>query len=288
MKKIKYNLFAILFVSILAVACSDDEKLTDQAVFSYVADGFQVTFTNFTFGAKEFEWDFNDGSETSSRKNPVHIFKEKGVYMVTLTAFMDEKTSTFTDSVVVSGPNIKIDGNFTDWDYVDYIHVNEEGTGGTLKAIKGYVDAANVNFYLEGTEEMAFAVMNIYIDADNNPATGFQAWQHPAGSGAEFYLEGNLDSERPQDSPGSIYDHTGAGGGWGWTPKVSFADGAKFSKIRTDKGVNMFEFSISRSVLGDISGAVAVAIFESNAGWAVVGQIPLAEQPNSAYIKLEF
>ncbi|QGY44586.1 hypothetical protein GM418_13205 [Maribellus comscasis] len=288
MKKIKYLILVLFALSILASGCKKEENETaGKAVFSYVSDGFQVTFTNFTFGANEFEWDFDDGSDISTLSNPVHIFKAKGVYMVSLNAYTNGEVSNFTDSVVVTGPNIKIDGNFMDWDYVEYLFEQEESTG-TLKSIKGYVDAANINFYLEGTEDMSLAVMDIYIDADNDPTTGYQSWQFPMGSGADILCEGNFDPERPQNSAGTIYDYTGVDGGWGWTGKMSFSEGMNFSKIATNNGNYAIEFSISKAALGDVSGAISFAFFELNAGWAGVGEIPVSSQEDSKLLELKF
>lgn len=289
MKNISHILLVVFAISLLTPGCEKEEQeTTGKAVFSYVTDGFLVTFTNFTFGADDYEWDFDDGSEVSTDTNPVHIYQEKGVYMVSLTAYTNGEVSNFTDSVIVYGPNIKIDGDFMDWEYVDVLYEHDEGNDGTLKLIKGYVDAANVNLYIEGSDEMNFTVMSIYIDSDNDPNTGFQSWQYPAGSGADFYLEGGYNSDRPQDSWGSIYDYTGSDGGWGWTPKLPFSDGINFSKMSANNGKRAFELSLSRSALDNISGAINFSIFELNAGWTVVGEIPLSVQDTSKYLKLEF
>ena len=43
-----------------------------------------VRFTDQSIGAKTYQWDFNDGSTTSTR-NPIHVFKDPGNYNVVLT-----------------------------------------------------------------------------------------------------------------------------------------------------------------------------------------------------------
>ena len=45
-----------------------------------------VSFFNNSFqGVRSFLWDFGDG-QTSTEKNPVHVYQNSGVYTVTLTA----------------------------------------------------------------------------------------------------------------------------------------------------------------------------------------------------------
>ena len=53
-------------------------------------------------------------------KNPVHVFKGKGNYVVKLTATNGNLEDVFEDTVKIYGPSIKIDGDFTDWSYIDY------------------------------------------------------------------------------------------------------------------------------------------------------------------------
>src|SRR5690606_15036528 len=99
--------------------------------------------------------------------------------------------STFTDTVTVIGPNIKIDGDFSDWEHVEYTHINEGTSGGNLLAVKTFATRTYLNFLVEGTVDMTLARMQIHFDTDKNPATGYPAWQYPAGSGSDFKLEGS-------------------------------------------------------------------------------------------------
>jgi|GEM_PF-2565335 len=43
----------------------------------------------------QYFWDFNDGSELSNEKSPIHVFSEPGIYKVALTV-LDEKANTKT------------------------------------------------------------------------------------------------------------------------------------------------------------------------------------------------
>lgn len=65
-----------------------------------------VNFTNLSYNASTFEWDFGDG-ETSTEENPTHVYTEAGTYTVTL--FADGGTCG-TDEIT----------------YVDFIEVNPE------------------------------------------------------------------------------------------------------------------------------------------------------------------
>src|SRR5690349_11729694 len=122
------NNFAYLvligFVVVVMSSCKkDDEGSSLKAVFSYVADGYKVNFTNFSTSATEYSWDFGDGSgQTSTAKTPEHIFTKKGDFLVSLTAKNGSQSSVFKDTVSIIGPNIKIDGDYSDWQYVPYTY----------------------------------------------------------------------------------------------------------------------------------------------------------------------
>ena len=55
-----------------------------KAVFSYVADGFKVNFTDYSTNAKEYLWEFGDTS-TSTLSNPIHVYRSKGEFLAKLT-----------------------------------------------------------------------------------------------------------------------------------------------------------------------------------------------------------
>lgn len=281
MKKHFWILISIALTLLTTVSCKkDDSSDGTKAVFSYIADGFKVNFTNFSSNATDYVWEFGDQTETSKLKNPTHVFPAKGQYLVTLTAKVGEITSTFIDTVLIIGPNIKIDGDFTDWAYVGYTHKNAAGTGGTLLAIKTYASSGYLNFYLEGTPDCTLDVMDLYLDSDNNPLTGFISWMYPLGSGAEFLCEGSIP-----DGWGDVLEHTGpAGSGWDWNGVSSFADAFQFSAFKTVDGKKAIEFSVKRSVLGTMSGAVNFGIIESTSGWSEVGWIPVTKEAGSKFI----
>lgn len=285
MKKNIVYLSGILFLFIAVSACKKDKNSSDlKSVFSYVADGFRVTFTNFSTGAKTYHWDFGDkAGDSSTLKSPQHIFSHKGDFLVSLTATDGKETSVFTDTVTIIGPNIRIDGDFADWEYVDYVHVNDESFGGTIRAIKAFATAQDINFYVEGTPDMKLELIDMFIDADNNPATGYSVGDYPAGSGMDYLLEG------PAASPGwgSIYVHSGAPADWIVNPVSSFDAEMIFSAIKPVSGKNAVEFSIKKSALGNVKGFINFALVELNSGWAATGRIPESGTPESKFITVQ-
>lgn len=280
MKKSYWILVSIALIMLSAVSCEkDDSSKGTKAVFSYITDGFKVNFTNFSTNATEYVWDFGDQSEPSTLSNPTHVFTQKGQFLVKLTAKSGETTSTFIDTVLIIGPNIKIDGDFTDWAYVDYTHTNATGTGGSLIAIKTFASAGYLNFYLEGTPDCNLDVMDLYIDADNNPETGLKSWMYPAGSGADFLCEGSVSG-----GWGDVFAHVGPGNDWNWNAFSTFADAFQFSALKSAGGKKIIEFSVKRSVLGNMVGSIGFAIVESSSGWAEIGTLPVTQTPESKFI----
>jgi hypothetical protein len=263
------------------VSCKkDDSSGGTKAVFSYIADGYKVNFTNFSTNATEYVWEFGDQTETSILSNPTHVFTKKGQYLVKLTAKAGEVTSTFIDTVLIIGPNIKIDGDFTDWTYVGYSHQNTTGNGGTLLGIKTFASAGNLNFYLEGTADCNLDVIDLYIDTDNNPQTGLISWMYAQGSGAEYLCEGSVSG-----GWGDVLRHAGpSGNGWAWDNVSTFADAFQFSAFKTVDGKKVIEFSVKRSVLGSMSGFVNFGIIESTSGWAEIGHMPTTQETDSKFI----
>lgn len=56
--------------------------------FIYIINSNKVSFTNNTQNGNSYEWDFGDGT-FSNESNPVHIYANKGVYIVKLIATND-------------------------------------------------------------------------------------------------------------------------------------------------------------------------------------------------------
>jgi len=282
MKNNKWIILSISLAIFITVSCKkEDSSNGTKAVFSYIADGYKVNFTNFSTNATEYSWDFGDQTDGSTLSNPVHVFTQKGQYLVTLEAKSLSETNTFIDTVLILGPNIKIDGDFTDWTYVEYSQVNEVGSGGTISAVKTFASAGYLNFYVEGNSDFALSVVDIYLDSDNNPETGLKSWMYPVSSGADFLFEGSVPG-----AWGDVYQHVGPGNDWNWNGILSFGDAIQFSQFKTVDGKNRVEFAIKKSVLGTLHGFVNFAIVESNDGWTEIGSIPADQSPDSAFGKI--
>lgn len=276
-------LIAVLVLLLTGTSCKKDNAGSGlKAVFSYVADGYKVNFTNFSTNAKEYSWDFGDGSgDTSKLKGPQHVFTQKGDFLVTLTAKNGAETSTFIDTVSIIGPNIRIDGDFTDWTYVAFAAENSAGFTSSIRGIKAFASSDLVNVYLEGDADMNLDIIDLYIDADNDPATGYASWLYPAGSGADFLAEGS-----PYGGWGDVMAHTGPGTGWGWAAATTFADALSFSELKTEAGKKVVEFSIKKSALGAISQFINISIIENNSSWTQVGIIPESSLADSKFLAI--
>ncbi len=132
MKKLLYTL--LILIPFGFTACT----LTPVAEF-YVDDtevyiGEEVWFTNDSYNAVEYDWDFGDGTWTDV-ENPVHTFNASGTYEVVLTAYnrngrADEAAITISvltptileievlewnDEYPVSGATVTLFNTLNDW-----------------------------------------------------------------------------------------------------------------------------------------------------------------------------
>ena len=283
MKRNIIYLFTMLVLMLGFSSCKKEKAGSGvKAVFSYVADGYKVNFTNFSANATEYSWDFGDASGVgSTSKTPQHVFKKKGDFLISLTAKNGTETNIFKDTVSIIGPNIKIDGDFSDWQYVDYSFTNPATFPGTLRAIKTFAGSTDIFIYLEGTTNMKMEILDIYIDGDNNPNTGFKTFLYPGGSGADFLFEGS-----PAAGWGDVFSHVGPGNGFSWNPFTTFADALRISAISSTGGKKIIEFSIKKSTLGSIKNFINLALIESTSGYADVGKIPEAPTATSKFLQI--
>lgn len=96
-------LVAAVFV---AIGCESDDSDVDppKAAFSFASDNnflapTLVTFSNESTGAKEYLWDFGDGSPTSNNINPSHQYHTPGKYAVTLIASNETLVNQVTKEI---------------------------------------------------------------------------------------------------------------------------------------------------------------------------------------------
>ncbi len=87
MKQLRLKHFsAFCILALLIFSCSEEQKvdLPTSAIIHFSVDDKQVAFTALTHNAETYLWDFGDG-ETSTEKNPVHMYKDGGYYTATFT-----------------------------------------------------------------------------------------------------------------------------------------------------------------------------------------------------------
>lgn len=83
-----------LFIGVFAIAMTtlafriSNDAPCDEAQFDHLANAYRagemVKFYDRTEDAQKWEWDFGDGSEPSTQKNPLHIYQSKGDYTIRL------------------------------------------------------------------------------------------------------------------------------------------------------------------------------------------------------------
>lgn len=291
--KLKY--FLLITVALISAAgCDkDNNEAPFKALFNFSVSGFSTNFLNFTDFRNysgpyaEYSWDFGDG-ETSTLASPSHIYNATGEYQVTLTATKSGMTSTFSDKVTIKGPEIKIEGDFTDWDHIDFNYVNDDADA-VLKSVKVFESGGNINFYVEGSDGMDFSEVQIYFNTDDDAATGFQLSDFPMGSGAEYnfygeglnvYTEVNEHQGAPEDDEwdnifyfDAFDDETSADGGPVYSDVEDLSDGGK-----------AIEFAFPRSLLGGVSNSISFAIYDYSSD----GVIPKSGDVSSQFIRVEF
>lgn len=77
----------LLAMTTLAFRYANDAPC-EEALFDHLANAYRagemVKFYDRTEDAEEWKWDFGDGTEASTQKNPLHIYEAKGDYTVRL------------------------------------------------------------------------------------------------------------------------------------------------------------------------------------------------------------
>lgn len=156
MKKNLIYLMIALMGGLFITSCGDDPvvgpKVTGDALFTYVVDGYAVTFTNASTvsGTTTNAWDFGDGN-TSTDKSPVHTYDGKGEYTVKLTV-TDENSDTHpvtTKIKVDKSTPVRLDDNsFDDWSSVaEAFAIGDDA--GVIESFKIDFDSDNIYFYVK-------------------------------------------------------------------------------------------------------------------------------------------
>ncbi|MFO7671522.1 MAG: PKD domain-containing protein [Bacteroidales bacterium] len=94
-------LFVCMAILVTLIGFTSCEKDPPSAGFTYVAEGFTVTFTSVVTNTDSYTWDFGDGG-TSTEANPVYAYTEAGEYEVTLTATGPGGTDSRVQTLTIS------------------------------------------------------------------------------------------------------------------------------------------------------------------------------------------
>ena len=180
MKKI-YLLLAI--IPLVFTSCDIRPDAFFYVDNNVVYTGEEVWFTNETYNAVEYEWDFDDGTY-SSAVNPIHTFNATGEYEVILTAFNRKGTTDqYSEIITVIAPTqllvqvrdidypadgianarVRLYPTLTDWDYESNL------------VAQGYTDS-NGNIIFEGLDPYVY-----YVDVFENE---FDNWALGAADAA--------------------------------------------------------------------------------------------------------
>lgn len=186
-------------------------------------------------------------------------------------------------TISVKAQTITIDGNFSDWDAVPYAHINAEGTGGRLQALKTFGTETHLYFMVEGTTEMDFGTLLMHLDTDNNPATGYNnSWHYGDGAGSDYKIEGNAPWW------GNLTQHSGNPeddwGGFTEVQPLTNADVHARSVVVESGGKKYFEFSVTKSYLGTLGAVINVAIYDTTN--PANGSVPAALGAGAAYLQI--
>ncbi|MCI5195498.1 MAG: PKD domain-containing protein [Candidatus Electrothrix sp. AW5] len=203
---------------------TEEIEILPAAAFSLSCSGLSCDFndqsTDSDGSIASWFWDFGD-SNSSTEQNPTHTYTAAGFYTVILTVTDNDggvHTTSKQISVQVGSSNSEIsnptvtltlDGNLSDWNGLRSFGLDPDdvtGINNKLDWLEGWMAHDENNFYIAYRNEGPIDINNwwgwqIYIDADNNPATGYQL----GAIGAEYHIEENM-----------VRKYTGNGDSWSW------------------------------------------------------------------------
>ena len=288
LKLLKY--VTLLGAMLLFSGCSKDEESDSAskpiADFSFTNDGSTFTFTNLSTNGTSYKWDFGDLYYYSFEENPVYTYRIGGEILVSLTITNEAGEESYISKTIMAPEiivvNIEIDGDFDDWDNVEYASESTTGNG-SIQKVKIWAGINNINVYLEGNTNMQMELVDIFIDSDGNDQSGFLSWQWPNGSGADYLFEGPLVS----NGWGDFFKYNGVAGAWGWNQIAGSGINMKSSGIvNLNATTNAIEFSIPKTQLGTLGSYIGFAFTELTSGWATVASYPEVTS-TSEFVKID-
>lgn len=274
------SLFLLIIISGLLgfSSCKKEaQKIMPDPFFSYTTEGFEVVFKNESRFATSYKWDFGDGT-TSTEENPTHIYQRKGKYVPTLTAISaGESADASTVLRIAKGTSVNLDdGTLSDWDTITHNVVLPAGKSGNFIKAKYDYDGNFLYVYFEQKRQQNDGgIYDIYIDMDNNIATGYLSNDMPGG-GYDMLLEGTVFGDWLDVDPFLGGDQHSFNFG-----NISVNSYYKIGTVIQDGNVLKFEFGINRSKIPGLSSTqgIKIAVQAMDANWNAIGFSPDLNSP---------
>mgnify|MGYP006284416803 CR=1 FL=1 len=93
----------LLCIAFLFNSCEEEEKpMADFSISGLEEIGVSLKFENKSQNCSSYSWNFGDGT-SSTLENPLHVYRERGTYSVTLTAEGENGTSVATKKINIIG-----------------------------------------------------------------------------------------------------------------------------------------------------------------------------------------
>lgn len=169
--------------------------------------------------------------------------------------------------VLPSLPRVTVDGDDADWAGIAPMATgtgNVQDVSAFVKGAKLYVLARGIDFSGE---------KNLFVNSDNDPATGHQGWQYER-TGADYLAQN-----------GSVFESTGPG--WNWNP-VGAAE-TVVSSVYAPAGRSIMELVVDMNGWTNVSSTIRVALGVGNdyAPPVQAAEYPAALSANGADIVVD-
>jgi len=111
----------LVFISLLLLFACEEEPTADFSYSGSTEVGEMIRFENLSTNSTDFEWDFGDGS-TSSSESPSHRYLKPGYYRVSLTAKGDGGSASASKTLDIDGTtySIKNATSYTLYNFCSY------------------------------------------------------------------------------------------------------------------------------------------------------------------------
>lgn len=286
MKPLKLSilfLLSLMFVFSCDTDTDTDPPIAGDALFTYVSDGYHVTFTNTSTVPGTYAWDFGDG-ESSTDKSPEHTYTAKGEYNVTLTVKDSQsKNHDITTKINVnkSTPVKLDDDSFDDWAGLsDAFTIGDNA--GSIKSFKVDYDGDYIYFYIkQETDFVAASIFDMLIDVDPDATTGYLYGLWPSFGGAELLIENSFSNDKENEDliwfDFAPYNPDGTNWDTFWIYDEGNTAGAQVDGTYKEGGNTVeMEFAISRQNIALLKGVdkIKIAAWTSNQDWDEIGWMP--------------